>query len=115
MDLIEILKHTDFLTRFALFPRIFYGFSRIFFVFRHTGNLLRSYARMEKIYTDFAVKNSVKSLSIRGCERSIAMNLCVGGIKICENPSQSVTVSEATLKIRVFNFLQNQIIYFIPG
>ena len=43
------------------------------------------------------------------------MNLCVCGIKICENPSQSVTVSEATLKIRVFNFLQNQIIYFPRG
>ena len=26
-----------------------------------------------------------------------------------------MTLSEATLKFRVFNFLQNQIIYFIPG
>ena len=47
-------------------------------------------------------KDQWKSLSIRGCERSIAMNLCVWGKKICENPSQSVTVSDAMLKIRVF-------------
>ena len=60
VDLIEIFKHTDFFNSLRFVLTNFYGFSRIFFVIRHTGNLLRSYARMGKICTDFVVKNSVK-------------------------------------------------------